>query len=206
MSDRNIVPFNRKEVTKKKLVSAVGSILSKDGFKGLGVNKIAKRAKVDKKLIYRYFDGLPGLVYAYSETVDFWPTVEELLGPDPEKIRKMGGDDQMSFFFKSFLRALRKRPITQDILAWEMLEKNELSKQLEHIRVKTALEYFEQMENLPDDKDLTAIVMLMAGAIYFLLIRSRIDNSIGGLDLVTEEGWKRVEDGIDLLIHGTFNQ
>ncbi len=205
MSDRNIIPFDKKEKTKKKLVDAVGTLLSKEGFKGIDINKIARIANVDKKYIYSYFDGLPGLIYGYSKTVDFWPTVEELMGPDPEKIKRMDGGDQISFFFKSFLRALRKRPVTQDILAWEMLEKNELSKQLEHIRVKTALEYFEEMDNLPDDKDLTAVVMLMAGAIYFLLIRSRIDNSIGGLDLVTDEGWKRVEDGIDLLIKGSFN-
>ena len=122
-----IVPIDRKKQTKKKLIQAVGAILGKEGFKGLGVNKVAKAAGVDKVLVYRYFGGLPELIGEYSKTVDFWPTVDELMGSNPELIKAMSPDQQVAEFFKSFLSALRKRPITQDILAWELLERNELT-------------------------------------------------------------------------------
>lgn len=202
--NKSLKNTDRKEITKEKLIKAVGEVIRKVGFKGLGVNKVAKEAGVDKVLIYRYFGGLPELIGEYSRTIDFWPTVKELLGPNPDQIKKMPPDEQIAHFFKAFLVALRKRPATQDILAWELLERNELSKQLEDIRIRTALEYFEYCENIPDDENLTAIVVLMGGAINYLIIKSRVNNFIGGIDINSKKGWERIIKGIDLLLKGIF--
>jgi AcrR family transcriptional regulator len=199
MADRQIK-------TRQKLIQAVGTVLAKEGFKGLGINKIAKTAGVDKVLVYRYFNGLPGLVAVYSETVDFWPTAREVMGPDPEAIRALEPDMQMAHFFKSFLAALRRRPVTQDILAWELLERNELSKQLEQRRIHTALEFFEQLESLPDDENLPAILALMAGAVNYLIVKSRISCSAGSIDLGSDSGWGKIDKGIDLLLKGVFTR
>jgi AcrR family transcriptional regulator len=204
--DKLFTQIDRKEHTKGKLIKAVGQVLAKEGFKSLGVNKVAKAAGVDKVLVYRYFGGLPELIGEYSKTVDFWPTVEELIGPNPDRIKKVPPDEQLSEFFKSFLSALRKRPITQDILAWELLERNEFSKQLEDRRIRTILEYFEYLDEIPDDENLSAIVVLMGGAINHLLVRSRIKSYIGGIDLESEKGWNRINKGIDLLLKGIFRK
>ena len=154
----------------------------------------------------RYFGGLPELVREFSLTMDFWPTADELLGPDPEQIKALRPDRQMAVFVKSFLAALRKRPLTQDILAWELLERNQMSKQLEFIREKTILEYFEKLDGIPDDDDLPAIMLLMGGAVNHLLIKSRINSHIGGVDLESDRGWRRIERGLDLLLKGIFDK
>jgi AcrR family transcriptional regulator len=203
---KEVIQIHRKERTKEKLIKAIGKILGEEGFRGLGVNKVARVAGVDKVLVYRYFGGLPELVGEYSRTVDFWPTVEELMGPDPGRIKEMSPDKQVAEFFKSFLSALRKRPVTQDILAWELLERNELTKQLEEIRIRTILEYFEYFDEIPDDDNLSAIVVLMGGAVNHLLVKSRISSSVGGIDLESEEGWVRMNRGIDLLLKGIFER
>lgn len=201
----NVIAFNRKSATKKKLINAVGSVLAREGFRGLGINNVAREAGVDKVLVYRYFGGLPELVAAYSETVDFWPSAEELLGPDPETLKAMPADQQMAVFVKRFIASLRRRPVTQDILAWEMVERNELTMRLEQRRIRTALEFFEQLENLPEDLDLTVIVLLITAAVNFLIVKSRMYNSVGGIDLVSDAGWHRIEKGIDLLLQSAFN-
>jgi len=198
------IQFDRKAITKKKLVKAVGEVLGREGFKGLGVNKIAKAAGVDKVLVYRYFGGLPKLIGEYSRTVDFWPTVDELLGPDPDRIRQLQPDQQLAEFFKSFIVALRKRPVTQDILAWELIERNDLTRAMEDIRVRTALEYFDALEEIPYDNNLTAIVALMAGAVLHMIIQSRISRHFAGIDLESEKGWDRINTAIDLLLGGIF--
>jgi AcrR family transcriptional regulator len=200
----NIIHFDRKALTQAKLIRAVGALLAKQGFKGLGVNKVAREAGVDKVLVYRYFGGLPELVKAYSLTVDFWPTVSELMGPDPDRLRNLQPDQQVAEFFKSYIAALRKRPVTQDILAWEMLERNELSRQLEDVRIRTFLEYFERLEEIPDDENLTAVVVLMASAVTHLIAKARIHRSYGGIDLESEKGWERIYKGIDVLLRGIF--
>jgi AcrR family transcriptional regulator len=203
---RKIIKIDRKARTKEKLIKAVGKVLSKEGFSGLGINKVAKAAGVDKVLVYRYFGGLPQLVRAFSETVDFWPTVEELQGPYPERLQQMPPDKQVAEFFKAYITAIRKRPLTLDVLAWELLTRNELTRQFEDIRIKTILLYFDELEAIPDDDNLTAIVVLMGGAVNHLILQSRFSSTVGGIDLESEKGWQRINDGIDLLLKGIFDR
>lgn len=200
-----VIPIRNKELTKKKLVKAVGKVIGNIGFQRLGVNMVAREAGVDKKLIYRYYHGLQGLVAEYAQTLDFWPSAEELVGQDKEMIGHMVPHELIALFFKRYLRAILGRPYTLEILAWEAVERNELTKVLEEVRVKTALEFFELMEEEPSiDVDLTALVLFMAGAINFLAVRSRNHRSLGGVDLQSEQGWKRIEDTIDQIMIGVL--
>lgn len=64
--------MKNKEVTKRKLLNAVGHIIENDGFAALGVNKVAKAAGVSKALIYRYFGNFFTLVQSCVEEKDFW--------------------------------------------------------------------------------------------------------------------------------------
>lgn len=202
-----VIPIRNKEITKEKLVKAVGKVLAEVGFQRLGVNLVAREAGVDKKLIYRYYHGLEGLVAEYGRTVEFWPTAEELLGGDTERIREMAPHEIMSQFFKRYLRAILRRPQTLEILAWEGVVRNELTRGLEEVRVKTALEFFELMQaDPPEEVDLTALVMILAAAVNFLAVRSRIHDSLGGVDVRSESGWKRIEDTFDLLLERTLQR
>lgn len=202
-----VIPIRNKELTKQKLVKAVGKVMASVGFQQLGVNMVAREAGVDKKLIYRYYHGLQGLVAEYAQTLDFWPSAEELVGPDRDAVREMQPHELMSLFFRRYLQAILTRPYTLEILAWEAIERNELTKTLEEVRVKTALEFFELMDqDPPEDVDLTALVLLMAGAINFLAVRSRIHGTLGGVDLQSQEGWGRIETTIDQLMAGILKK
>ena len=64
--------MKNKENTKRKLLDAVGVILKKDGFSGLGVNKVAKLSGVSKILIYRYFGDFNQMVKLYVTENNFW--------------------------------------------------------------------------------------------------------------------------------------
>lgn len=72
--------------SEQRLIRAVGDIVAKQGFKGLGINAVARTAGVDKVLIYRYSDGLPNPLKAYGESRDFWPGIAEVLGGDPVRV------------------------------------------------------------------------------------------------------------------------
>ena len=199
------MPFAGKDENKKKLIQAVESILAKEGFNGIKVNRVAKEAGVDKVLIYRYFGGLPELVAAFAKSVEFWPSLDELLGPRPKKVNGMSAEQQFAFFFKSFLRALRRRPMTQMIMVWWASDpRNEMAQQLDDIRMRTALEFFERLEKIPVNKDLTAAVVLLYSAIHHLIHVAQTSGFVGGIDLKSETGWRRIEEGIELLAKGIF--
>ncbi|MDZ7762449.1 MAG: TetR/AcrR family transcriptional regulator [Desulfovermiculus sp.] len=207
MPGSKVIPINTHEQVRTKLIAAIGSILARVGFSRCNEDLVAQEAGLKRINIFRYFGGLPGLVSAFGESGLFWPTTDELLQETIDNFPQLTPEEQMSAFFKSLLVCLRHRPQTLDILAWEALERNELSRRLEDVRVRTALEYFENLHGeIPEDIDLSAIVALLAGAVFFLSVQSRNMRTFGGIDLQSEAGWKRIEQAIELLMRGSFSK
>ncbi len=207
MTKKQRLKIRDKQITSKRLISAVGSLLAKKGFKGMGVNAVAREAGVDKVLIYRYFGGLEGLIAAFGKEGDFWPSALELAGGDLRTFSQMPLDKRLSVFASNFIDSLRKRPLTQAIMAWEIIEPNGLTEELERIREQSIIEFF-QMFFMKDQVqiDLQAIIMLIGAAISYLVIRSKNIDLFGGLDLGSEQGWERIEKAIETITHGVLNR
>ena len=70
-ADLSSLKIKDKELTKRKLINAVGEIIRTEGYTGLGVNKIARQAQVNKKLIYRYFMTVDRLIEEYVLEKDY---------------------------------------------------------------------------------------------------------------------------------------
>ena len=182
--------------TQQILIGAVGRVLAKDGFVGLGINAIAREAGVDKVLIYRYFDGLPNLLKAYGQSGDFWPSVEEVLGPDENALRAVPLAQRTATIVVRLLDALRHRPQTIEILAWEAVQQNALTESLAEIREQWSREVIARMlpDSVKDEDDVLALASLLVGGFQYLLIRSRNTQVYGGIALNTEDGWRRIRN------------
>lgn len=189
-----------KEATKARLIEAAGHVMARDGFAKLGVNSVAREAGVDKVLIYRYFGGLEGLIEAYASEGDFWPNVEELIA-EPEVIyRARPAAEQMMRVFKNLIKSLRKRPVTLEILAWEMTEHNDLTHHLDQVREGLAREFTRRFGNAgPPGVDLMAFSAIMAGAVNYLSARSRHQTAFNGMDIESDHGWRRIEQSVELI-------
>lgn len=201
------VAVRDKEATRGRLIHAVGSLLSKHGFTALGVNAVAREAGVDKVLIYRYFGGLRELIAAFGREGDFWPSIEELADGDIEAFNMLSLDAKMSQLAKNFIAAIQRRPLTQEIMAWEMVERNELTVELETIRETMSLRFIEIFFSEMNQRvDIQAITTIIGAAISYLVSRSRHIRRYNGVDLQSKEGWKRLEDAIELIVKGVLEQ
>jgi AcrR family transcriptional regulator len=203
--NKPVVVRNR-EATRARLIQAVGTLLAREGFAGLGVNAAAREAGVDKVLIYRYFDGMPGLIAAFGREGNFWPSIKELAGGDIEAFSRLPVTEQLSQLGKNFLRALRSRPITQEILAWEMVERNDLTIELETIRETTMMNFFDMFFPAAASKgpDIAAMGAIIGAGISYLVSRGRQIQYYNGVDLTSEDGWQRLEDAMDTMIQGLY--
>jgi AcrR family transcriptional regulator len=77
--------------TSQRLLDAAFRTLLDDGFADFGVNTIARAAGCDKKLIYRYFDGLDGLLQAMGRVTAerLQHSLGTLLTPQPANYAEM---------------------------------------------------------------------------------------------------------------------
>ncbi len=184
--------------TEERILRAVGEVLARDGFGAVGVNAIARQAGVDKVLLYRYYGGLPALLAAWGESGRFWPTVDELIGPDQRAFECLPPAERYARFMERFVDALRARPLTLEILAAEVVERNELTAILESQREAwgaraTRLLQAEDLARAPELPDLT---LLLVAGVQYLLVRSRKIRIFGGIDLHTDAGWARLKAAI----------
>ena len=194
-----------REATRARLIGAVGTLLARDGFKGLGVNAVAREAGVDKVLIYRYFGGLPELIVAFGRDGNFWPSIKELVGGDVEAYSRLPVTEQLSQLSRNFMNAIRTRPITQEILAWEMVERNELTAELETIRENTMMNFFDMFFPATDTgPDIAAMGAIIGAGISYLVSRARQISIYNGVNLDTETGWLRLERAMDTMTRGLF--
>ena len=192
------MPASRdREATRARLIEAVGTLLARTGFTSLGINAVAREAGVDKVLIYRYFGGLPGLMSAYAREGDFWPSLEELAGGDVTAFLQLPLSERLEQLTHNYVQAIRHRPVTQEIMAWEMVERNELTEELEAVREASGLKMIELFlppaEKAPD---LVPLTILVGAALTYLVVRSRKIKWYSGLDLQSDASWRLLEAGI----------
>jgi AcrR family transcriptional regulator len=198
-----------KERTRKKILEATGRLLSQGGFLKLGINSIAREAKISKVLIYRYFGGLPELLQAFAEDGNYWPSAVDLVGPDIN-LRHVTNLEQISItILTNYLKEMRRRRLTQEIMRWELIHKNELTEQLSKVREKQRIEILGTLPVDPAkyrDIDLGAAAALLHAGISYLVLKTRVADEYMGIDLHSNYGWKRLEKAIDALVNGYFGQ
>jgi AcrR family transcriptional regulator len=196
-----------REETKMRIVAAVGRQLAQAGFRDLGVNSIAKEAGVDKVLIYRYFGGLPELLAAYAKEGDYWPTAAELIG-DPSTVKAESVADWLVYILTQVQMAIRKRPITLEILRWELVDHNELTHQFAEIRTKVAIEcitFIKQQGPFPPELDVLALSTFILSGVIYIALRTDTNPAYLGMDFSTEESWDRINQLVISIIYQATN-
>ncbi len=184
----------------------MGTLLAREGFNAIGVNSVAREAGVDKVLIYRYFGGIDDLLRSFGQSADFWPSIEEVIGDDETALAALPLGDRWSHGLSRYARALRRRPVTQEILAWEQIEQNELTDILQQARER----WFEElMTHFPSDTeqtdaDLVTTALLIVAAVHYLVVRSRHRADFSGVVINTDAGWHHIDQVIDTICRRTL--
>ena len=195
-----------REATKRRLIAAVGRVLARQGFRAVGVNTVAREAGVDKVLIYRYFDGLPGLVAAFSREGDFWPDLAELSGGDESAFLALPFAERVVVAARNYLRGIRSRPLTQEILAWRFLEHNELTEALDTARAEGGVGILELIAKdvaIPA-VDLRVFYAVLGASLNHLAVRERREPTFAGLSLDDPASWDRLDAMLGRIIRGVL--
>ncbi len=197
--------MRNKDLTRRRILDVVGGVLAENGFRGLGINAVARAANVDKVLIYRYFGGLQELLAAYAEEGDFWPDAEELV-PAGAEGDALPAAERAKRMLRRFGEALARRPVTLELMRWELLERNELTDVLARHREALGLQMLETLGTPADaaTADVVAIASLLAMAQTYLLLRTKTADTYNGIRLDSVEGQERFSRAMDHLVDLAF--
>lgn len=195
---RRVAGQRDREETRKAILAAMGRILARKGSKGLGINAIAREARVDKVLIYRYFGGLDELYRAFALEGNTFPNLEELAEGRIAELPELPPAELAKLLILGFGRAIRRRPITREIMRWELQERNELTDEISKERERQSLQWFSLAPDLPG-VDLPAVASILAAGQVYLTLKGKTTDHYNGIELNSKEGWKRIEDAVTLL-------
>ncbi len=208
--ERKIVDgeIRNKERTKQKLLDAVGEILRTEGHAKLGVNNIANRAGVSKKLIYRYFEDVDNLVETYVKQKDYWLALNDGMSGLIESNSHDFGKELAGSFLENLFMHLEHLPETQKVILWEISEKSKIMKDISEVRETMGNELFKMTDPYFEgsDVDLRAAYAIMLGGIYYLNLHA---NATGGtfceIDTKSDIGKARVSKMLRMLISYCFD-
>ena len=195
-------PVREKARTMNKIVNAVGKVLKKHGYPGLTIANIANEAKVDRKLIYTYFDNLDNLVETYIQKRDYWKskaktTISTLLSQ-----QTISSQEMQSLLIGQFNTVLND-PILQRILQWELSQDKEILRKLADSREEVGeLLIQKYIAGLPDDNlDIRAVLAIQTAGLYYLAMHAKTNGStFCGLDLNFEADQQRIIDALQMIL------
>lgn len=190
--------MSRREQTEKKIMQALEEQIRETGMSGLGVNAIAKRAGVSKELIYRYFDGLPGLLLAWMSAQDYWTGHAGTLQADESSSRTPA--DLILTMLRAQIGALGNNEVLREIRRWELIERNDITAQLADRRERSARSFIDRVDGLTQEADIPAQVSVMLAGMLYLMLRSKTESHFLGVPLRTNEGWERIFGAIESMV------
>jgi AcrR family transcriptional regulator len=188
--------------TEARLRQAVEDLLVESGFGALTPSAVAKRAGVDKMLIYRYFGDLAGLVRTIAFADDFFPSFDQICGgKSVEDLRAMPVNDRAAWVIGRNLRALSARPVVLELMVWEMIERNELTAIMEEARESLGLRLMADLfADVADRAQLQVVSALLSAGVTYLALRRRKIRWYAGVDLLDPATDDAIENAIRVMI------
>ena len=185
-----------RELSEEKLIDAVGELIQETGFEKLGINQVAQRAGFSKNLIYRYFESLDGLVYAYMKKHDFWLNAA-MEQPDISDARSY-----LKAFYRRQILEYRGNVVVKRLRRWELSTDKDFVIEIRAQREKNGVRFLEMMSGFSriDKRQIQAVSTLIDAGIAYLAILEEHCRMYNGIDIQSDGGWQQITEGIDALV------
>ena len=206
----SLLTIKNKELTKKKLLSAVGEIIKIEGFASLkSASKVARFAGVDRKLIGRYFGGLNQLIEAYVVENDYWLLFTEKINDLLKSNDYPGSKELITSILQNQFTYFSSDKDMQRLILWELTANSPLMKSIHNARESMGQKLLEATdEHFNGSKvNFRAIGALLVGGIYYTILHT-IHNGgkFSDLDVTSSEGQEQILNAIEQIIGWAYDE
>lgn len=186
------------EEKKKTFKKAVSKIMLKNGFSGLGINKVSREAGISKTLLYRYFGNFKNLVEQYSEELDF---CKEHL--DLASLPQLSEVAALKVMIAGQFKGLHENTELQRLMLWELFESNyNTISQLKKREAFGEKVLFNRAEKVvTDQQDFRALAAILIAATYYLATYSAVQKvDFCGINISEDKGRKRIIEAMHSIL------
>jgi AcrR family transcriptional regulator len=194
--------------TRARILDAVGVLLAREGFSGLGVNAVAREAGVDKVLIYRYFGGIEALLDAWGRAA----LGKGAVRPDGGGAGAASAETvaaRAAAALLAFARSARGDPQALEIMRWELFQENALTRRLAALRESVGLDLLRQLgvdASAARSVDVPAITAVLSAGLLHVALRARTAPRWLDIPIRTAAGWERLERAAAALIRAVLSE
>jgi Transcriptional regulator len=191
-------PSRNRASTEARILTAAEQVLVERGFGQLNVQTAAEGAGCDRKLVYRYFDGLDGLIARLAAEADQRLRARLDRVSTPEDISSR---DFTRIAVQTWLHAIRNEPLTLALMAWGWVEDSPQIRALEADRARVLQDWMRARRprlRAAPTADTVALTVVLTAAVQGLALADRARGGFSGLEL-NETGWARIEAALDRL-------
>lgn len=185
--------------TQRRIVDAGERLLLRDGFPALNIQTLAADAGCDRKLVYRYFNGVDGVVekLAGRALAELLRTLDATPNTAGESLRAFARES-----LTAWLAALRASPLTLRLMAWALVEDTLLNRRIEAERATLLQAWMRERRprlRAAPEGDAVALNAVLLGAVQQLALSEHSLGAVGGVSL-DDGGWPRIRSALDALL------
>lgn len=183
-----------RHATARRIMNSAKALLEEEGPRALGINAVARRAGVDKQLVYRYFGGLDGLIERLGEEAALWRGKATVA---PAESYGAG----VAVLMRAYLAELRANPAARNTLAYALADRGDAASALSAAREKAVGRWLAGLKGRtgapPAGVDAPALNALLLAALDHLALNEAASGRYAGLDLGREETWARLDRALE---------
>jgi AcrR family transcriptional regulator len=169
------------DLTKQKIINAVGEIFRTEGHKSLYIARIAREANVDRSLIYQYFGkDVKAIIEAYIIQKDYWLKFFNRINEEVSKSDYQSGKHLIIDVLQKQWQYFSTDLEMQHLILWELSGDNELMRSIHNTRELMGQSILELADLRFNDTNVNfrSIAVLLLGGIYYANIHSLYNGPI----------------------------
>lgn len=147
-------------------------------------------------LIYRYFGSLEELIGRYIMQRDYWVNIPE----------ELPAQDELNAFVKNMfreqIRRFREDKLLIRLYRWELSAGSPVVEQIRRKREENGLKLIESISRnsgIPYSQ-IQFLATMLSSSISYLAMFGDVASVYNGYDFKTDESWRQLEEGINLLV------
>lgn len=178
----------------ESILNAANLIIESQGFAKLTVTGIIHQAEIEPVQFYNRYEDLNKFIDEYVKHYDYWFS-------DVVKSQKSNNDKDFYInILTGLFRSLSENRKMQELLKWELANKNETSQRTAQLREVHTSPLCRKYASIFSDTDIdiVAISALIVGGIYYMILHDEL-STFSGINLKIESDKQRIIQAINKL-------